>query len=185
MSANKFETMGKEELRTACREAGISYSKLNNQGMRDALVAHYAVETAEVELEDDPIPSFTSNGFADLLNPVAPKVTGKVKVHLLDDKKEHFATVTKAEHKAHRAEKDTVAPAPKTSHTGYKIEKDRPTQNGVKRPSATTLCGQIWAEVEKDLQIGFAKFQEIGEAKGWNKYTIGRQFYECRKFHGI
>ncbi len=47
-TASKFDAMGKEELRAACREAGVSYSKLNNDGMRAALTAHYAaLEVAE------------------------------------------------------------------------------------------------------------------------------------------
>lgn len=43
---NKFTNLGKEELRQACRDAGISYSKLNNDGMRAALNAG-SVETAD------------------------------------------------------------------------------------------------------------------------------------------
>ena len=38
-ATTKFDAMGKEELRAACRAAGISYSKLNNDGMRAALAA--------------------------------------------------------------------------------------------------------------------------------------------------
>ena len=38
-ATTKFGAMGKEELRAACRAAGISYSKLNNDGMRAALAA--------------------------------------------------------------------------------------------------------------------------------------------------
>ena len=38
-----FNEMGKVELRQACKEAGIkNYGKMNNDGMRAALEAHYA-----------------------------------------------------------------------------------------------------------------------------------------------
>jgi len=37
---DKFTEMGKVELRAACKEAGISYNKLNNDGMRMCLRAH-------------------------------------------------------------------------------------------------------------------------------------------------
>lgn len=37
-----FDEMGKNELRAACKAAGISYAKLNNDGMRAALKAAYA-----------------------------------------------------------------------------------------------------------------------------------------------
>ena len=37
MNTSKFETMGKLELRAACKDAGIKYGKLDNAGMRAAL----------------------------------------------------------------------------------------------------------------------------------------------------
>lgn len=36
-SVDPYTAMGREELRQACRDAGISYSKLNNEGMREVL----------------------------------------------------------------------------------------------------------------------------------------------------
>ena len=55
-TASKFDEMNKEELRAACREAGVPYGKLNNYGMRAALVMHYAKtdaveEQVEAEVE--------------------------------------------------------------------------------------------------------------------------------------
>ena len=49
-TASKFDEMNKEELRAACREAGVPYGKLNNYGMRAALVMHYAKTDAVEEL---------------------------------------------------------------------------------------------------------------------------------------
>jgi hypothetical protein len=45
----QFALMGKEELRAACRAAGISYNKLNNDGMRAALIAAEIADAAENE----------------------------------------------------------------------------------------------------------------------------------------
>lgn len=43
-----YDSMGKEELRQACRDAGISYSKLNNAGMRDALKAKHPLANNDI-----------------------------------------------------------------------------------------------------------------------------------------
>ena len=42
-----YATMTKDELRTACKDVGIAYGKLNNEGMRAALVAAYTPEPNE------------------------------------------------------------------------------------------------------------------------------------------
>jgi hypothetical protein len=61
-----FETMGKTELRAACKEAGISYGKLNVAGMRAALTEAYAEgeamleDAAELDLQQNPEPVATA-----------------------------------------------------------------------------------------------------------------------------
>lgn len=45
---SKFDSMGKMELRAACKAAGIAYGKLNNDGMRAALQADVARHNDEV-----------------------------------------------------------------------------------------------------------------------------------------
>lgn len=42
MNKQDFDKMGKEELRKACKAAGVAYGKLNNDGMRAALKAKFA-----------------------------------------------------------------------------------------------------------------------------------------------
>lgn len=49
---DKFAEMGKTELRAACKEAGISYGKLNNDGMRDALRAAQPKPVVTLSAED-------------------------------------------------------------------------------------------------------------------------------------
>ena len=43
-TAMDYSTMNKDELRTACKAAGIAYGKLNNDAMRAALILHGSVQ---------------------------------------------------------------------------------------------------------------------------------------------
>ncbi len=77
-----------------------------------------------------------------------------------------------------------------------KIEKNRDERNGVKRPSAGTLCAQVW-----DLAWSLSELNESGnehskiatlsqvikaaEARGINKFTARTQYARWRVFHGI
>lgn len=62
---SKYNTMGKDDLRKACKAAGIAYGKLNNDGMRAALTAKdeendytegelLLANEAEADLEQNP-----------------------------------------------------------------------------------------------------------------------------------
>lgn len=87
------------------------------------------------------------------------------------------------------------APAPKTevtsrpSYKGYKIDKERPRQNGVTRPSANTLCGQVWAALEaiqeKNGVVTSADLPALAETNSWNRNNVSCEFYNWRKFMGI
>jgi hypothetical protein len=77
--------------------------------------------------------------------------------------------------------------APKTT---YKIQKDRPEQNGIKQPSVGTLCRSIWdaldkqaAETGKIPQI--KPFRDALTGQGVDSTTCTIQFYRWRKFHGV
>ena len=90
-TTTQFATLGKEELRAACRAAGISYGKLNNDGMRAALqavatpdvvavlpteadVAALVVvvtDTATDTDTDTPFSAAGANAFAAMVAPVA------------------------------------------------------------------------------------------------------------------
>lgn len=189
-TASKFDAMGKEELRAACREAGVSYSKLNNDGMRAALVAHYAqseeaAEEVETEVEETP----TSNGmfFAQLLGvtPVpAPANVGNV-TRVVDGKRgESKASKEKGEARA-RTEKPAAPAVPRVSRKGYKIQKEREERNGVKRPSEGTVCGNVWAEFDKNPEIKAGELAALADVNGWNRTNVSCEFYAWRKFNGI
>jgi len=191
-TASKFDAMGKEELRAACRETGVSYSKLNNDGMRAALVAHYAKSeevAAEVEAEEEEQTSKTRNGmsFAQMLGmaPVsAPVYSGPVTRVIDGNKVEAKAPKTKGEPRT-RSDKPAAPVVPRVSRKGYTIQKEREERNGVKRPSEGTVCGNVWAEFDKNPEIKAGELQALADENGWNRTNVSCEFYAWRKFMGI
>lgn len=77
------------------------------------------------------------------------------------------------------------------SRGAYQIEKDRPSQNGIKRPSAGGLCRAVWDEMDhlRDSQQGAipsaAQVKEAAKGKEWNENNAMIEFYQWRKFNGI
>ena len=71
---------------------------------------------------------------------------------------------------------------------GYTIEKNRAEQNGVKRPSAGTLCGQVWAALDAvhatHMPVA-ADLDTIATVNNWNRNNVSCEFYQWRKFMGI
>lgn len=71
---------------------------------------------------------------------------------------------------------------------GYKIEKDRAEQNGVKRPSTGTLCGQVWAALDAVHATRMpvaSDLDTIATTNAWNRNNVSCEFYQWRKFNGI
>lgn len=73
---------------------------------------------------------------------------------------------------------------------GLIIEKDRPMQNGVKRPSIGGLCRAVWdacwSHQEKTGEVPTAKqVKEIALANGWNPNNASIEYYQWRKYNGI
>ena len=166
-----------EELRAACREAGVSYSKLNNDGMRAALVAHYAVaevveEQAEEEVVHQPA---RPDVFAQMLGltPAPLPVGCGTGTRVVDGKKvDPNASKAKGESRA-RVEKNPAPAVPRVSRKGYTIQKEREERNGVKRPSEGTVCGNVWAEFDKNPEIKASELADLADTK------IGRA--SCRE----
>ena len=74
--------------------------------------------------------------------------------------------------------------------TGLKIEKDRPEQNGIKRPSVGGKTRAIWDACEEIYQATkqvptAAEMKVIALAKGWNLTTLSIQSGQWRKFNGL
>ena len=193
-TASKFDAMGKEELRAACREAGVSYSKLNNDGMRAALTAHYAAlevaeaATEEVAAEEEVVHQpARPNVFAQMLGlESAPLPVGcGAGTRVVDGKKvDPNASKVKGESRA-RVEKNPAPAVPRVSRKGYTIQKEREERNGVKRPSEGTVCGAVWAEFDKNPGIKASELADLADTNGWNRTNVSCEFYAWRKFMGI
>lgn len=74
--------------------------------------------------------------------------------------------------------------------TGLKIEKDRPEQNGIKRPSIGGKCRAVWDALDayqaETGDVPTAKVvRDLAADEGWNPNNASIEFYQWRKFHGI
>ncbi|WP_157275053.1 hypothetical protein [Dechloromonas agitata] len=63
--------------------------------------------------------------------------------------------------------------------------KNRIDEDAIRHPSSGGVCSAIWEWVTKNPQATFGDIKNVGLEMGWNKNTVARQFYECRKSLGI
>jgi hypothetical protein len=192
MSNDKFEAMGKLELRAACKEAGVeNYGKMNNDGMREAL----RVTVAPVEQVEVVAPAATGlgNAFAQMIDPKgfakkmddAARSNGAKTRRVVDGKE---VTTKPAPVKSEPRARVEKTPAPfvaKVDRKGYTIQKEREEQNGVKRPSAGTVCGAVWAAFDANPAVKAGELNGLADANGWNRTNVSCEFYAWRKFMGI
>lgn len=73
---------------------------------------------------------------------------------------------------------------------GLKIEKNRPSQNGITRPSQGTTCHAVWTLCEKmtaDLgrTVPLSALVEAAKGHEINQFTARTQYACWRKFNGI
>lgn len=73
---------------------------------------------------------------------------------------------------------------------GLKIEKDRPEQNGVKRPSLGGRCRAVWDALsayqnETGMAPNAQVVRDLAADEGWNPNNASIEFYQWRKYHGI
>ena len=87
---------------------------------------------------------------------------------------------------------EPAAPAPKAEPktTGLIIEKNRPEQNGVKRPSAGGLCRAVWDacwahQAATGTPPTAKEVKAIAETNCWNPNNASIEYYQWRKFNGI
>ena len=87
---------------------------------------------------------------------------------------------------------EPAAPAPEAEPktTGLIIEKNRPEQNGVKRPSAGGLCRAVWDACWAHQEITGTpptakEVKAIAETNCWNPNNASIEYYQWRKFNGI
>jgi biotin carboxyl carrier protein len=163
MNNTNFDAMGKVELRAACKAAGVVYGKLNNDGMRAALKAKQSAMGIPATVKQTEAP----------VKPAAPAPAPAP------------APAAKPAPVAAPA-----APSAKRTSAGVKVEKGRDEQNGVKRPSAGTICRDIWDALDKVRAESkdtpsFADVHKLREARNWQKNTAVTQYQRWKQFHGL
>ena len=171
-----FNELGKVELRQACKEAGIkNYGKMNNDGMRAALEAHYADAKDAEEAAPEAV------------------VTEEVQEEAPVSAPSGLATMVQQMMGANqKKEEERSAPAAaKRTSSGLKIEKAREERNGIKKPSVGGQCRAVWdfcdhvASSEGASEVTAKVVRQAAEDKGWNLNNASIEFYQWRKFHGI
>lgn len=176
-----FNTLNKQQLREAMRNAGLSYAGLNVEGMRNALAAH-----AGMQQESDLDLGAVVAAAADAQYP-AEVVQDVEAVVDADPHAASNALIAQVEQEVAPAVQ--VAPAQRNTSKGVKIEKDRVQRNGVKQPSAGTLCRAVWDELDRAVAAGTPHTAKSIKAHavqvGFNTNNASIEFYNWRKFNGI
>lgn len=169
-----FNEMGKVELRQACKEAGIkNYGKMNNDGMRAALEAHYADTKGAEEAAPEAVVIEEAQEEA-LVS--APSGLAMMVQQMMgaNQKKEE-------EHSAPAAAKRTSS--------GLKIEKAREERNGIKKPSVGGQCRAVWDALDDMEAAGTQptakQVKALAKERGWNPNNASIEFYQWRKFNCI
>ena len=165
-----IHTANKGQLRQLARESGLSYDGLNVEALRAALLALPAPETAPAE-EAAPVGTVDAE---------TAEVTALVEAGIAP---EPLPIVEPAVEQAPVVVAPAVPVAPPVPAVST-----RPEQNGVKRPAAGTLCGQIWNYC--DVQFAAGIMPKAKELRAWgagrlDDTTMTVQFYRWRKFQGI
>lgn len=155
--------LNKEGLRAACKFNGVSYSKLNNDGMRDALLAHVAKVT-----------------------PVAVVKAAPVAITKAQDVEQQVAAAEIVPPVTERETTMGVVVKPKS----LKIEKGREKSNGVSRPSTGSICRGIWdqldaARAKTKATPTFELLRDLMKQYGWSRNTAMTQFQRWKQFNGV
>lgn len=172
-----FAEMNKDELRSACKAAGISYGKLTVGGMRDALAHLNKVRNSDAPLtaEDVIVAALltapqVSKEDAQLIERCGHANCPSCGIHLSngvlqdgDEKGDGTGHKMRLTHRfecmgcgtgfgpeVKRTERKPVA----NPGTGLKRQADRPKQNGVTRPSAGGKCAAVWDALDTILAAG-------------------------------
>jgi hypothetical protein len=181
---SRFDLMNKENLRAACKAAGIAYGKLNNDGMRAALAAKDGgLDTSIVNKLATQAPAQTEEVKSEPAQ--APQHVESFKDAVPAEFREAMDG-TAGDAVANQLEVADAVAAAAAAKPGLKIEKNRAEQNGITRPSTGGVCAGIWTMLD-DLGTSVTLKQAKGfaAARRFDKVTLTVQFYRWRKFNGI
>ncbi len=176
-STNQLATMNKGDLRTTCRELGVSYQGMNVDGMRAALATHAS------DAEGQPVVLGDVTHLADTVEVTADTV---VAPELQNAPEPVEPAVVVREPRVLPTIVPPIAPAPTVAPV-RKVQSNRPEANGVKRPSDGTICAQIWAWCDDTYEAGVRPEAKALRAAlpALDDTTKTVQFYRWRKFNGI
>jgi hypothetical protein len=178
MTQLNYDSMGKEALRDEMRSRELSYSKLNNDGMRAALRANDADMQSVMDDEDS---------FEMSTEELAAQAGRQSSVVINED--DWAATCERNDIAGQRAEPAAPAPAAKPAaprtRKGVTIEKNREEKNGVKRPSLGGVCREVWDFCDATPTPTAKAVREQALVAGWNPNNAAIEFYQWRKFNGI
>jgi hypothetical protein len=180
MNTVNFDAMGKEELRKACKAAGISYGKLNNDGMRNAL--KQAAADAQVAADQDKLPFAPAQNQTKSEPAQAPQ---------------EDSTNAALEDAVQGAEEAPKGPAPGTiveatvqRVEALQIEKNRAERNGVQRQSKGSIGDQLWAiydalqaALKGDEKVAHKDAKAAAVARGFNPNSASIAFFRWVKFN--
>lgn len=100
-----------------------------------------------------------------------------------------FGAFAMAQLGAQRPQQPEPEPVPAAT-SGIKIEKNRPQQNGITRPSAGTTCLRVWdlcdsMTVSLGRTVPLSAVIDAAKGLGINQFTARTQYACWRKFNGI
>ena len=185
-----FKSMGKEELRAACRAVGIKYGKMNNDQMRAELAKFSNDKPPNPKLETKTklvktAAKLKSSPFDSLMGiQKVPESFNTTPSKIIRDGKQVGYT-NNAGVKVNLNKKTEAPRLPRQQQKGYKIEKARDEQNGVKRRSSGTVCGKIWDYFDSNPGIRACDLINVADNNNWNRANVSCEFYAWRKFHGV
>lgn len=215
----QIEGFNRQELRAACKAAGIQYSKLDTNAQRGALLAKLAqeadaftqaekTEIAQELAENAPV-EYTAANVREHNCPgcgihLSNGVLSKDDLALVNTDGHGFATEgSKSYYElgdnnheyecmgcGHQFGKEYP---PYSAKEGLKIEKNRPEQNGIKRPSAGGKCRAVWdaldalaAETGTTVAgITSKQVKSLAAQHGFNTNNASIEFYQWRKYNGV
>jgi hypothetical protein len=180
-TSTQLATANVAQLRVFAREVQVAYKGVPHTDLRVAL-APFAASDSEVQdvalVAPEVVQSDIDQGMVDagIEVPHEPRIFTPEEAPLVP--------VPTAEVPA-----PVVQNPNRATSKGVKIQKDRPTQNGVKMPSEGTLCRAVWDYLQAEADHGRTptakSVKEYAPTVGWNPNNASIEFYNWRKFNGV